>query len=61
MPNMIKIWPWKQSPRKYRLCNAGRWIAYVPAEYHEFFKTNVAKDIPLQVRQLENFDYVYNF
>ncbi len=68
MPNMIKVWPWKMAPNKFKkLSTMGgdeSWLAYVPGEYKEALDQDPwinAMDSTYnpQIDQLENGDYIY--
>jgi len=68
MPNMIKIWPWEQAPKKYKkLSKLGGdedWVVYVPGEYKN--QVDISQWIqaidmlgePIEV-MLESGDYIY--
>ena len=66
MPNMIKVWPYTQAPKKYKKLNKnkfGSWVVYVPGEYKKDVETaRWLQDIDLDMPQefmLENGDYLY--
>ena len=68
MPNMIKMWPWRTAPKKYKkLSKSGGdedWIVYVPGEYKEDVDLSrwlhtIDSDNKPQKVLLENGDYIY--
>jgi len=68
MPNMIKIWPWKTAPKKYKKLsdNGGDedWVVYVPGEYlaeveNSIWLTATSSTADPQKILLESGDYIF--
>lgn len=68
MPNMIKIWPWKSAPNKFKKYSTEKgtedWLAYVPGEFKsipnlDLMLSNIDYNQEPQITQLDNGDWLY--